>query len=423
MLRPPKLPTEFNSLMDKIDAAIKEGAVYSPPVSGSNRQSIQAFDLNGDGVDEAIVFLKTAQEKQLLNIQIYKKQDEEYVLFDTILGFGEMVNNVQYTELTGDKQIEMIISYKVGNVKALSVFKYTDEKMVEVLNTNYSSYAVTDFVKSGQKNLLIIQLQPADLTGTIELYQCVEEVLVKTSTAPLSKDILQLDRIVSGSLADKTPALYVVSTYQDTNNIITDVFINSEDGIKNLSLNESQGVSTETARSLKIYAVNIDNDPSNAIDIPRPRALPPYNSDQPSEPHYLVDWRDFDSSGKISTVLTTYQSTNDGWLLVIPDRWDDRLTVNVTQMADGTLTTFALLGLDKSTRFVPMDVLKIYFVRRRLNETVVSGDNIILSETDGYYMLAEIIQPVGDEKMAMTKEELRKSVNFTKSEWLTGVLP
>ena len=52
---------------DRLELAIEkvltsQNASYAAPVSGVNQQSVQLADLDGDGMDEAIAFLKAAGE-------------------------------------------------------------------------------------------------------------------------------------------------------------------------------------------------------------------------------------------------------------------------------------------------------------------------------------------------------------------------
>ena len=61
----PKHSDEYNDLQNAIDGLMAQGAAYSAPVSGANQQSVQLADLDGDGQDEAIVFLKTGGDKPL----------------------------------------------------------------------------------------------------------------------------------------------------------------------------------------------------------------------------------------------------------------------------------------------------------------------------------------------------------------------
>ena len=56
LFRLPEPSKEYIELQYKIDEILKSGAVYSAPTSGYHRQSVQLYDINGDGVNEAIAF-------------------------------------------------------------------------------------------------------------------------------------------------------------------------------------------------------------------------------------------------------------------------------------------------------------------------------------------------------------------------------
>ena len=60
----PKRSQEYSHLQTAIDTAMY-GMSYSAPRSGDNQQTVQMADLDGDGVDEYIVFAKGATEKPL----------------------------------------------------------------------------------------------------------------------------------------------------------------------------------------------------------------------------------------------------------------------------------------------------------------------------------------------------------------------
>ena len=51
----PQMADEYMELQRAIDDVLSGGAVYSAPVDGVHRQSVQLCDLNGDGEEEAVV--------------------------------------------------------------------------------------------------------------------------------------------------------------------------------------------------------------------------------------------------------------------------------------------------------------------------------------------------------------------------------
>ena len=66
----PKRSEEYKELQAAIDTAMY-GMTFSSPQSGENQQTVQMADLNGDGLDEYLVFAKGATEKPL-QVLIFK---------------------------------------------------------------------------------------------------------------------------------------------------------------------------------------------------------------------------------------------------------------------------------------------------------------------------------------------------------------
>ena len=56
----PSLPAEYASLEAEINALLSDGAEHAAPISGSNLQSVQMVDLDGDGVEEAVAWISVA---------------------------------------------------------------------------------------------------------------------------------------------------------------------------------------------------------------------------------------------------------------------------------------------------------------------------------------------------------------------------
>ena len=62
----PKHSDEYNRLEQAIDQVMSsQNASYAAPVSGMNQQSVQLADLDGDGTEEVVAFLKTTGDKPL----------------------------------------------------------------------------------------------------------------------------------------------------------------------------------------------------------------------------------------------------------------------------------------------------------------------------------------------------------------------
>ena len=110
----PKHSDEYNNLQQAIDQLMAQGAAYSAPVSGANQQSVQLADLDGDGEDEAIVFLKTGGEKPL-GAYIFDLVDGNYENIAVIEGSGSAFASADYVQLDNEGGLEIIIGRKLSD--------------------------------------------------------------------------------------------------------------------------------------------------------------------------------------------------------------------------------------------------------------------------------------------------------------------
>ena len=67
---PPKRSEEYSRLQSAIDIAMA-GLEYSAPLTGENQQAVQMADLNGDSVEEYLLFAKGDSEYPL-RILVFK---------------------------------------------------------------------------------------------------------------------------------------------------------------------------------------------------------------------------------------------------------------------------------------------------------------------------------------------------------------
>ena len=117
----PKTAGAILALQSAIDEAMEGGGEYSAPVGGLNRQSVQMSDLNGDGTEEAILFLRMPET---LKICVYEQDSEgSYSLFAEAEGEGVNFDSVGYADLTGGGTLDLLVGRSLGSgvPKALSV--------------------------------------------------------------------------------------------------------------------------------------------------------------------------------------------------------------------------------------------------------------------------------------------------------------
>ncbi|MDR1736950.1 MAG: hypothetical protein LBR85_08815 [Oscillospiraceae bacterium] len=418
LLRPPKPPPGYSGLAELLSDTLDAGAVYAPPARGDTRQSIQMVDLDSDGQDEALAFFRFS-EGPLLRIFVYALSDGVYARVTGIDVSGDSIDSITYRDMNGDGLTEAIVAYRLGSIKALSVYSYYDRLMTQIYTAECSSYYLADLTGDGFPNLVLVSVDPVGTTGSVRLLRYRNSALEEQGEAPLSTGISALARISSGALNDGKQALFVTSTLADgTTASLTDIFVFKDDRIENITIDPETNTSHGTLCMQSVYPLDINGDSESVIDVPFTVELPRADPlDEMADLVYTVSWYRYASNGARSLTLTTYHTRQAAWYWVIPQSWADRLTISLVESSPRErATTLSFYGGEDG----PHDtVVTFYTATLAQGETFSPGDRILLFQNESTAVTAVI----GDGHQAdITEGVLRENFHLKPSEWRPGVL-
>ena len=365
----PQLPVEYKDLSAQIDAILADGAEYTSPAAGTNLQSVQLVDLDGDGNEEALAFFRTASEESPLKIYIFRSEGDTYEQAAIIDGSGTSIHSIQYVDMDGNGIQEILVVWRVSaEVQTMCVYSMADLKPVQLLSSPYASYEVMDLDGDNVQELLIVHSDEAESGATLaDYYDWDGRSLLLKSTAKLSMSVAELQWIQAGTLRGGETAVFVtgrVTGVEETSRAVTDILVYREPDLTNIVLSSSTGVSTEIFRFLNLQPTDINND--GVTEVPMPAALP---GDTGGEAYWKIYWRSYDAAGEPAHQAITYHNLTDSWYLLVPEEWDGHFTVrqdNTSTMEHATtfysvsgdrieselLTIYTLTGSDRETQAV-----------------------------------------------------------------------
>lgn len=365
----PQLPVEYKDLSAQIDAILADGAEYTSPAAGTNLQSVQLVDLDGDGNEEALAFFRTASEESPLKIYIFRSEGDTYEQAAIIDGSGTSIHSIQYVDMDGNGIQEILVVWRVSaEVQTMCVYSMADLKPVQLLSSPYASYEVMDLDGDNVQELLIVHSDEAESGATLaDYYDWDGRSLLLKSTAKLSMSVAELQWIQAGTLRGGETAVFVtgrVTGVEETSRAVTDILVYRESDLTNIVLSSSTGVSTEIFRFLNLQPTDINND--GVTEVPMPAALP---GDTGGEAYWKIYWRSYDAAGEPEHQAITYHNLTDSWYLLVPEEWDGHFTVrqdNTSTMEHATtfysvsgdrieselLTIYTLTGSDRETQAV-----------------------------------------------------------------------
>ena len=352
----PRMAEEYTGLSQQIDSLIDQGYEYASPFGGRNIQSVQMVDLEDDGIQEALVFLRRSSDEKPLKIMVFRLEGDTYRCFCTIESSGSAVDSVYYQDLNGD----------------------------------------------GVPSLLVLR-SDGELGPVAEFYGWQEEQMGVSYRCRLSTSMAALNRgsVVTGMVDKDTPAVFITGV-DITSMAVTDILIyRQEAGLVNVALDKNSGVSAAVYPYRQLSPQDIDGD--GIIELPCPDA-----DSAAEQTDGFVAWMSWKSDGRFEQSVKTYHCLSAGWYFTIPLSWwnwdvDALVTAisNENQMTlcingDSVLSVYTITGENRDSR----SRMGHRLVLRRQTTTVYAGE---VFEIAPYY--------------GMDEDLLRRSFNLILGTW------
>ena len=262
-----------------------------------------------------------------------------------------------------------------------------------MLRTGYTGFELQDLDMDNRKEIAVVRLDTIEGKSRVEFYDAEENDLVLRSSPMLSQGVTGIvtDGVQTGYLRGDAegnttvPGLFITS-YQGEG-VVTDIFAWRDGALENITLESSEagsgvGVSNSTRRS-KDDAMPTDINDDNFLEIPMP--MPLISSGGTTTAETLYTWIQYDLTGTGTPVFTTYHNFDDGWYFILPDWWENKITVSQYSTIGEKATAFSLwTGEDQE----PQTFLTIYkltgpnrYTRSRMGDrfTLTADENTIYS--------------------------------------------
>lgn len=406
----PKRSEEYKELQAAIDTAMY-GMTFSSPQSGEHQQTVQMADLNGDGLDEYLVFAKGATEKPLQVLIFQQDESGKCRTLDTIGFNGQAFEQVEYVDFDDRPGKELIVGFQVSDqvLRSVAVFTFRNGSAELLLMNGYSKMLPCN-LSGGRSELMVLRPgEEENERGMAVLYSYRDGQIVRSVETELSEHPSRIRRITTGKLQDDVPAVFVTSSSGD-NTIVTDIFAVKDGEFTNVSFSTEADTSIGTLLNYYVYAEDIDAD--GILELPSLLTMKPVGTRREDEQKFLVRWYALDSEGWELDKLYTFHDYNGGWYLQLDGSWASRLTVEQEhgsfcfyvwdenyQAATPLFTLYVLTGVDR-------------------DEQASQNGRFPLYRSEGVAYAAQL--DIAAPEYNITEESLQESFRLIRQDWQTG---
>lgn len=405
----PKQSSDYYELQSAIEKAMPEGAAYCPPTAGENQQAVQLADLDGDGKDEAIVYLKTSGTAPL-SVCVFGKREGKYTLIAKVDFSGSSFDHVEYVQIDGAAGNELVVGRQISDqvAQTLGVYALRGDALQELLTANYSEFITTDLDEDGNRDLVLLRADTEQI-GVAEYYHWKDDQLLREREASMTAAVTAVRRIITGKMCESVPAVFVASEFGE-GTIVTDIFGLRSGEFTNLTLTDENATGVKTVRDYYVYSNDIDSD--GLIELPHLIAMREIKDDETSKNRSLICWYNLQPDGTERFKCLTYHNYSMGWYLEIPQAWETRLAVSRAAVYGTTLGYRFLLAEENGAKEL-------------FSLTAVGSDDAATMLQEGTW---QKLTEKGDmvylcaitDTARLNFETLRSMFHFIRVDWKTG---
>ena len=407
----PRRSAEYLHLQKAIDMAMA-GLQYSAPIAGENQQTVQMADLDGDGVEEYLVFAKGSTEKPLQILIFCQTPEGECQIMTVIESRGSAFERVEYAEIDHNPGCEIVVGRSVSNqlTGSVGVYTFKDGFAKQIAADGYSRFLTYDLDGDDKKELLLVQPGQSDSEKAVAvLYNYRAGAMERSVEVGLSRRGQDIHRITAGMLEGGTPAIYVTSAVDD-NSLITDILTLKRNRLTNISQSLETGTSVQTLRNYFVYGEDVDRD--GVLELPRLITMKPVSQDYNIERQHLLQWYSMSLASGETEKMHTFHNYAGGWFVELDKRWAEQVTVD--QMGN---TYQFFLWDDTYSQVHP--IFTIYSLSGSDRETQAGQEGrFLLYRTDDVIYAGRLDKAANEYEI--TQQNLTDAFHLIREEWKTG---
>ncbi len=328
----PRRSEEYSQLQSAIDAAM-ENLTYSAPISGDNQQTVQTADLNGDGLDEYLVFAMGTSEKPLQVLIFTQDEVGRCALAEVIESNGTAFEQVEYVNFDEKPGCELVIGRQVSDqvLRSVSVYTFSGGSAEQLFVIGYAKFLTCDLDGNGRSEVMVLRPGESEAErGMAVLYSSQGGKIQRSVETELSQEPSHIRRIQSGKLHGGRPAIFVASAVDDRA-IVTDIFAMKDNKFTNISFSGESDTSIQTLLNFYVYAEDIDSD--GILELPGMIPMKGVSKRYDGEQNFLLRWFAMDTEGREVDKLYTFHDFLGGWYMQLNSAWASRVTVEQRQGA------------------------------------------------------------------------------------------
>ena len=324
-LHPPRVQGEQQAVQAALETYIRDtgGAaaryVLKYPVEGAHTAAFVLCDQHGFVTETerdariAVAFYALASAPDVVHVNLLRRETDEWVSVADTVGAGVSIRQVAFSDLNGDGTAEIVTGWTAYSSQIHRLTIYSAAEGLRTLSDDrvYTAFFAGDITATGGDSLLLLHSASQAVTAT--LHRMGEDGLELVDTAALDGGIQQFGDMTLCRLAEGVHGLFVEG-YKENGDAVTELIYYDDTGLKTPFYDPITNTSTDTTRSGRLSARDIDGDAM--VEVPFSRLLPGHIANQTGGT--ITEWRGWDYATRTWSVRArTLVNIEDGYVVTL----------------------------------------------------------------------------------------------------------
>lgn len=411
MLTAPKLTEEQSEIHEALISAVGNNIKLKYPRNGANRSAYVIANIDDEESEEALVFYEytsTSGESEGLRMNLLdKNSDGDWVSVTELAGAGTDVDQVIITPMGSGNQIDVLVGYQgiSGEDKTLEIYSYNDGELIGIGTDTYSVLETLDINSDGYNEIITIQRTLNQDTGLVNAQAALLELsrgeITKSDGISMCGNVTSYVSSRVGLLPDGRQAIYI-DALNASGELQTEIVYYRYLALQNPMQQRSEKLLPMCTRPTGYYSTDIDDD--GVIEIPSTRPMLGYENAVAEEQLLMTSWSVYKDFYNLETEYSGYYAISDGYAMMFPGRWADRVTVK--NDPDTGEAVFYKYGGDINSDMT--ELMRIAVVSKQDSEDYQAEDyELILSKGQLEYLVK--LSTDKQEQLVLTIDEVRNN--------------
>lgn len=411
MLTAPKLTEEQSEIHEALISAVGNNIKLKYPRNGANRSAYVIANIDDEESEEVLVFYEytsTSGESEGLRMNLLdKNSDGDWVSVTELAGAGTDVDQVIITPMGSGNQIDVLVGYQgiSGEDKTLEIYSYNDGELIGIGTDTYSVLETLDINSDGYNEIITIQRTLNQDTGLVNAQAALLELsrgeITKSDGISMCGNVTSYVSSRVGLLPDGRQAIYI-DALNASGELQTEIVYYRYSALQNPMQQRSEKLLPMCTRPTGYYSTDIDDD--GVIEIPSTRPMLGYENAVAEEQLLMTSWSVYKDFYNLETEYSGYYAISDGYAMMFPGRWADRVTVK--NDPDTGEAVFYKYGGDINSDMT--ELMRIAVVSKQDSEDYQAEDyELILSKGQLEYLVK--LSTDKQEQLVLTIDEVRNN--------------